>query len=61
MGEKEIDKLLTLDEARKRAPGVTVRTWYGWIRDGKLDAVRPGKRLLVRESAVDALFARRTR
>lgn len=66
MDEKKTDAtdvLLTLREARQLAPGVSKRTWYGWIRDGKLPAHRPEgtKFLLVRQSAITEFFSRRAR
>ena len=66
MSDKETaaaDVLLTLRQAREMAPGLSKRTWYGWIRDGKLPAHRPEgtKFLLVRRSAIAEFFSRRAR
>jgi excisionase family DNA binding protein len=53
-----VDEMLLVEEVARatRTSEATVR-W--WIRTGKLPASKPGKRLLIRRSELEALLSRK--
>lgn len=55
MGSKA-ERMLMIEEVAERCR-TNVSTVRHWLRHGKLTKLKPGKRVLVRESEVNALLA----
>jgi excisionase family DNA binding protein len=53
----ENDKLLNKDEARQALGGIGLTKFYQLLNEGDLEAVKIGKRLMIRRSEVDRYIA----
>lgn len=59
MAKKEIKSIYTLTEIIE-ALGVTRRTLYNWIKDGKIKAIKIGNRWRITEDALQEFLEKGT-